>query len=295
MRRLPPLNGLRAFEATARHLSFTRAADELCVSQGAVSRHVRNLEDWLGVVLIHRTTRKLQLTEAGTALLASLSAALDQIAGTTATIMAQREELNLMVAPSFAMLWLMPRLQNRGEAIPVRLTTRAAPALFDADSFDAGILYGSGDWGDLHADLIMEEQLTPVCAAALLAGERPLTTIEDLQHQTLLHSSTDHRDWRLWLEAVGVSGIDTDQGVAFETMENALRAAESGHGVTIGDLSLIKADSLSSPLVRPFEQSIFSGYGYYFLCPPDAVEQPRIANFRNWLLDELLADNGSPR
>lgn len=290
MRRIPPLNGLRAFEATARHLSFTKAADELCVTQGAVSRHVKNLEEYLGVTLIQRNTRHLSLTDAGTTMLSGLTMAFNTIASTTATVTKQRKDFNLLVSSSFAMLWLIPRLQRFEEdaANPhVRITTRGGMIDFDRDNFDAGIIYGDGQWPGVEAELVLREHLVPVCSQALLKGDHPLTRIENLKHHTLLHPSTDHRDWRTWLQAREISDVDPDEGLAFETMDAALRAASSGHGIAISDLSLIQDELKTQWLLQPFPESFYSGRGYYLVYQRQHAEQPQFARFRHWLLEEL--------
>ena len=293
MRRIPPLNGLRAFEATARHMSFTKAADELCVTQGAVSRHVKNLEAYLGVTLIQRNTRHLKLTEAGTTMLAGLSLAFDNIANTTAAVTRQNKDLNLLVSSSIAMLWLIPRLQTFEDdpANPhVRITTRAGMIDFDGDNFDAGLLYGNGHWPGYESELVLREHLVPICAQALMQGDYPLTSLDNLKHHTLLHPSTDHRDWRLWLSANGVGDVDPDQGLAFETMDAALRAASSGHGIAISDLSLIRDELKTEWLLQPFPESFYSGFGYYLVYPSQQAQQTLISTFRSWLMEELETD-----
>lgn len=290
MRRIPPLNGLRAFEATARHLSFTKAANELCVTQGAVSRHVKNLEDYLGVTLLLRNTRQVALTDAGLSMLAGLTLAFDNIANTTAAVTRQSNDLDLLVSSSFAMLWLIPRLHTfeQGPSHPhIRITTRSGEIDFDSNHFTAGIIYGAGPWPNLEAELLMQEQLVPVCARSLLHTAPHLDSIADLQNHTLLHPSTDHRDWHLWLQANGESSVDPDKGLAFETMDAALRAASSGHGVTISDLSLIKEELESEWLLQPFPEALYTGRGYYFVYPANTSQEYQISAFREWLFAEL--------
>ena len=290
MRRIPPLNSLRAFEATARHLSFTRAADELCVTQGAVSRHVRNLEEYLGVLLIQRNTRHLNLTDAGVTMLSGLTQSFNTIANTVEAVTKQHNDLNLLVSSGFAMLWLIPRLHRFEEDSShphVRLTTRAGSISFEREYFDAGIIYGDGNWPGLQAELVFREQLIPVCSQALMKTEYPLTDLANLKHHTLLHPSTDHRDWRVWLQANEAEGVDPDQGLAFESMDAALRAASMGHGIAISDLSLIQDELASQWLLQPFPGSFYSGQGYYFVYPPEKADYPQIQRFQEWLGSEL--------
>lgn len=294
MRRIPPLNSLRAFEATARQLSFTRAADELCVTQGAVSRHVRNLEEYLGVQLILRNTRQVQLTDAGINMLSGLTQGFNVIANTVEAVTRQHNDLNLLVSSGFAMLWLIPRLQHfhADSTNPhVRLTTRAGTIRFEPEHFDAGIIYGDGNWPGVQAELVFREQLVPVCSQALMKGEYPLTDLQNLQHHTLLHPSTDHRDWRVWLKENEVSGVDADQGLAFESMDAALRAASMGHGIAISDLSLLKDEFASQWLLQPFPGSFYSGQGYYFVYSEEKADTPQIVQFRQWLQAQLTASD----
>lgn len=295
MRKLPPLNALRAFEAAARHLSFTRAADELCVTQGAISRHVRKLEDFLGVELMLRNTRQVRLSEAGVTMLHNLTHSFDVIAQTASDVgrlhgKRAHSDLNLLVSSGFAMLWLIPRLsrfQQSSEHPHLRLTTRAGNVDFDADAFDAAIIYGDGNWPGVEVELIFDEHLMPVCAPQLMQGEHPPNTWQNLAHHTLLHSSPDHRDWRTWLTLNGVGGIDPAQGLTFESMDATVRAASLGHGIAICDTRLMHEELNSSWLVTPFEQAFHSARGYYLLYPRECAQRLQIQQLKHWLHEEV--------
>lgn len=290
MRQLPPLNALRAFEASARHLSFTLAAEELHVTQGAVSRHIKLLEAHFGVPLFRRLHRGLELTERGRLLLPALSDAFDRISRAATRVTEESPDLKLKVAPSFAIRWLIPRLsgfQAERPDIQVRLTTVWFTEVdFEREGFDACIDIGDGPWPGLAADFIASEDLMPVCAPALTAGHPPLRQPADLAHHTLLHPTPDHHDWRAWLEAAGVTGVDPSGGQTFGSLDHAARAAASGLGVAMGDRALIAEDLATGRLVTPFDVVLTATSAYYFLCPKATAEEPKIAAFRRWLIAE---------
>ena len=284
---LTPLNALRAFEAVSRHRSFSKAAEELLVTQGAISRQVKKLEDALQMKLLQRTHPQLSLTESGERLFHPLSAAFASIDQTIAMMASKRGVLRLQVAPTFAIRWLMPRISSfaaDSKSLDVRITTALRYHEFDTHSFDAGILYGNGSWPGMRALCLSLECLTPVCSPNLHLGTNPIRTISDLRHHTLLHTTTvDNRDWRLWLEAVGSREIDWRQGPAFETLDLSVRAAEAGFGVSIGDLSLIADDIHEGRLVAPFEQKLMSGRGIYFVYPIRSERNSGVIEFSEWL------------
>lgn len=291
-RRLPPLLALRAFEAAARHLSFSKAADELCVTQGAVSRHVQTLEDWLGMPLFRRLTRRVELTEEGRALLPVLSESFDRIAETAARLTVRGRDLRIKVAYSFGIRWLMPRLvrfQSRHPDVQVRVTVAwdAGPDI-DPQDFDAAIAYCKAPPRDLAAVEVMPERLTAICAPALAAG---LRTPSDLAHVPLLDGCSDGHDWRMWLSAAGLPAFETfRQGAVFDAMDPALQAAVSGLGVTVADRVLAAGDIAAGRLALPFPEIEASPGGYWFVCPEGLQDRPAITAFRGWLLQEARAE-----
>ncbi len=299
-RPLPPLNALRAFEAAARHASFTRAAAELFVTQGAISRQVKALEDELGQPLFRRLARGLELTAAGRTLLEATDAAFDALAAAVARLKAPPPYLALKVMPTFGVRWLIPRLarlQIEQPDLSVRVTTvwHGAGDESGRDAYDASVGFGQGDWPGCGADLLLLEHLVPVCAPALLKGRKPLRAPVDLARQTLLHPSVDHADWRRWLGGVGVAGVDPDQGQNFDTMETTLAAAAAGYGIAIGAYELIRNELAAGLLVMPFGPMLVESGGYYLIYPPERLADPRFVRFRDWLLAEAVAQAAAAR
>lgn len=288
MRRLPSLNALRAFEAAARHLSFTRAAEELFVTQGAISRQIKALEEELGVLLFRRIHRGLELTEAGRLLLGSVSRAFELIAQVSTRLQQRQQDISIKVPPTFGIRWFIPRLthfQLLHPEIEVRVTTVwRSMQDFDPDEFDAGICFGNAPWAGQCADLLQTEHLVPVCAPTLLTGRRPLQHARDLSQHTLLHPTTDHSDWRTWLNGVGAQEVDPDQGQDFDTLETAMAAAAAGYGVAIAAYELIQEELRTGRLLLPLGRQLVSGGGYYLVYPAERLNQPRFRVFRDWLL-----------
>ena len=286
-RHLPPLNALRAFEAAARHRSFTKAAEELFVTQGAVSRQVKKLELHLGAALFLRDANTVQLTELARAILPATSLAFENISRSIEVASGARSVIRLQVAPTFAVRWLMPRLADftrKHEGIDVRASITLHPEGFDPLSFDAGIIYGDGSWPSLRSTLLSEEVLLPVCSPDLIARRGPINHTSDLKDHVLLHTSTDRRDWPLWLSEVDARDVQSYDGPAFETLDMAVRAAEAGIGIAIGDLSLIGEDIGEGKLVTPIERPYRTGRGTYFVCPKENWNQQSLSVFRQWLL-----------
>ena len=292
MRRNIPLNSLRAFEATARHMSFTLAAEELCVSQGAVSRHVNNMEQHLGVSLFQRTTRQLVLTDHGSTLFKGAGHALDVIENTTAQLFEQDTSLNLQVVPTFALHWLIPRFSHfngQGGDPMIRVTTLAAASVPDLDEehFEAAILYGDGHWPGMHVDLLLKERLTPVCSPAV---KREVVTCLNEQRSfdfQLLHNSVDRNDWNKWLSHFPIDGVDPESGITFETMDNAINAATAGHGIAIGDLSFVNEKLQANQLTTLDDNVLHSSKGYYFVCTSNILSLAKTQRFRKLLFSLL--------
>ncbi len=288
-RRLPPRNALRAFEAAARHLSFTRAAEELNVTQAAISHQVKTLEERLGVMLFRRLNRRLLLTDAGQSYLPPVRQAFDGIAAATGRLTARDSAgaLTVSVIPSFAGTWLVPKLSSfraRQPDVDVRISPSFELIDFTREDIDVAIRYGRGDWPGLRCDWLMAEELIPVCSPALLDGAAPLRTPSDLRHHTLLHD--DHRvDWRVWLMAVGIDDIDATHGPSFTDSSLVLLAAAEGQGVALGRSALAERDIAAGRLVRPFDVSVPAELAYYLVCPEATAERPKIVAFRDWLIE----------
>ena len=292
---LPPLNALRTFEAAARHLSFTRAADELHVTQAAVSHQIKALEDWLGVPLFRRMNRRLLLTEDGQRYLVSVRAAFDELtAGTQRLLAGERQGvLTVSVIPSFAARWLVPRLGRFRDAHPeidLRLAATLQNVDFTRDDVDVGIRYGAGRYPGLHVTFLMQESYFPVCAPALLDGRYPLKEPGDLCHHTLLHDEhapgQPNPEWRHWLKEAGAVEVRWDRGPVFGDASMMIQAAVAGQGVALGRNTLVVDDLAAGRLVRPFELSLPSNYAYWIVCPEHYADRPKIVAFREWLLRE---------
>ena len=296
-RKLPPLTALPAFDAAARHLSFTRAAEELNLTHGAISRAIRNIEERLGVQLFERGTRSVALTPAGTAYAAEIAAALDQISAATLIATAPRAAgvLNVSTSDGFAGRWLVPRLYRFHRAhrdIDVRVSTSGLLADFIRDGIDIAIRYGGGTYDGAVSELLSEVEVFPVCSPELLTGEHPLRKPADLRHHTLIHDGFPI-DWAMWLERAGVTGINPNSGVRFDSATYATEAAVHGEGVLLGRSTLVSADLATGRLVRPFGLELKASSNYYVVYLEGALRQRKVRAFRDWLIKESAMDNGT--
>jgi LysR family glycine cleavage system transcriptional activator len=268
-RRLPPLAALRFFAVAARTGSFTRAAEELCVTQGAVSRQVLLLEEFYGQPLFLRQARGLVLTESGQLLAQTASTALEQIARTTQVLRRRMElrELRFMM-PTCVMLWAMPlvmRLQARHPGFRIAVSTTLSHAL-DEERFDAGIVYERLDAALPRHRLLFAERLTPVCSPRMTQvaqGAQALRVPADLARSVLLHARPDHQDWRQWLDAARLDQIDPAAGLDFQTLDLSNSAAAEGYGVALGDRVIAQPAIESGRLCAPFDIDVETGYGYF--------------------------------
>ncbi len=288
--RLPSLNGLRAFEAAARHLSFTNAATELNVTQTAISHQIRRLEQELGIRLFVRQNRSLVLTPEARDYLPGVRAAFNDLRLATDRLLRKDNDhvLTISTLASMAAKWLLPRLSAFQEAHPgidVRITTSSALVDFKGGDVDAAIRYGRGRWPGLRADWLTADELFPVCSPALLGGNQPLKCPEDLAHYTLLHSSGSYDDdWRLWLTAAGLPiNISEQPGLTFDLILMTVQAAIDGIGVAMGRTSYVEADIAKGRLVVPFKITLPTDAGFYLVSPEARADPPKLAAFRQWL------------
>ncbi|WP_342107811.1 transcriptional regulator GcvA [Methylobacterium sp. SI9] len=286
-RRLPPLNAVKAFEAAARHASFTRAADELHVTHGAVSRQVQMLEAWLGAPLFERHNRRVVLTEAGTAFAAEIGAALDRIALATARQVERGRPrlLHVNALATFTLRWLIPRLsgfQRANPAIEVRLTTSNVPLAHLTEPFDVAIRGGPDARPGHVAEPFLSERRIPVCSPTLLR-RLPLAFPEELRQHTLLHAATLPRVWPDWLRAAGVPDLTPQASVTLEHFYLTLQAALDGLGVAMGPERLIADDVTAGRLVLPFAGPALPARSYYTYVPEARSEDPAIRTFCGWL------------
>ena len=296
VRRLPPLNALRAFEAAARHLSFAKAAEELSVTPAAVSHQIKGLEEQLGLKLFRRANRAIWLTEAGQACLPDLREGFDRLASGIERLRGQqaRGVLTVSVPPGFAAKWLVSRLDRfraGNPEIDVRLDANSQLSNFDRDGVDIAVRYGLGRYEGVDCRLLLCEEVSPVCSPALVEGEPPLRAPADLRHHTLLHDDIflqdePYPDWRMWLQAAGVRDLESDRGPRFSSSELALQAAIDGHGVALGRSVMVEADLAAGRLVRPFALSYPVAFAYYLVAPIGWPERPKVAAFGRWLMAE---------
>ncbi len=302
MRRLPPLNAIRAFEAAGRHLSFTLAADELNVTPAAISQQVRNLEDSLGVPLFRRLTRALRLTDAGQAALPVLSEGFDRLEDGIDHIRCEEDDgiLTVSSAPSFAAKWLVRRLPDFAERHPdirVRLDPSLHLADFERDNVNIAIRYGRGDYPGLRTDFLMPVDISPVCSPKLLSGPNPLLQPADLVHHTLLQTdwtiaSSSDDGWAMWLLCAGIDTVDPTSGALFTTDDLTAEAALQGHGVALVARSLVADEIAAGRLVWPFDLIVKSDFNFYIVCPERTADAPKNAAFREWLLEQAkIEDN----
>ena len=292
-RQIPPLTALRAFEAAGRHLSFTKAADELHVTQAAISHQVKSLEKYLGLKLFRRLNRTLVLTDAGQLYLPPLTDAFEGITRATHRLRQHlgRARLTVSVLPSFAAGWLVPRLgrfRQRCPDVDLRIDPTNSLTDFRRDDVELGILYGRGNYPGLRTDRLMREEFFPVCSPRLLEGPAPLRDPADLTHHTLLHDDMTV-DWRTWLLAAGVEGVDAERGITVTDSSMLLRAAIAGQGVALAR-SVLAADEIASGrLVRPFDVDVPTEYAYYLAYPEKSADQSNVVAFREWILEEARA------
>jgi len=282
----PPLNALRVFEAAARHRSFTRAAEELSVTQGAVSQQIRGLEDVLGVRLFRRGPRGLALTESGEQYAGAVAAALRTIAEATAAIRPDPGAASLTVSclPSFAHKWLAPRIGRftaRHPGIALRVHTSFAVVDLDHDGIDCAIRHGPGGYRGLHAELLLTEELTPMCAQAL-AGS--LAVPADLRGATLIQDFGT--PWASWLQAAGLDPEEMRMGPEFLDSSMAMQAAADGQGVILGHTALAHDDLAAGVLVAPFPLRVPYDCAHWFVCRPGDRRRAALRAFHRWLRDE---------
>ena len=288
--RLPSLNGLRAFEAAARHLSFTNAATELNVTQTAISHQIRRLEEELGIRLFVRQNRALALTPQAKDYLPGVRAAFNDLRLATDRLLRKDNDhvLTVSTLASLAAKWLLPRLSAFQEAHPgidVRITTSTALVDFRSGDVDAAIRYGRGHWPGVRADWLTADELFPVCSPALLTGNRPLRSPQDLADHTFLHTSGGYDDdWRLWLTAAGLpADISKLPGLTFDLILMTVQAALDGIGVAMGRTSYVEADIAKGRLVVPFKITLPTDAGFYLVSPEGRADTPKLAAFRQWL------------
>jgi LysR family glycine cleavage system transcriptional activator len=289
--RLPSVAGLTAFESAARHLNFRRAAEELHVTQGAVSQQVRQLEEQLGVALFARVRQRVVLTGAGTRYLREVRRILQDLGEVTHQAMAtgDKEILNLASVPTFAIKWLVPRLPRFFAAQPalnLNLVSRSAPFDFDAEPFDAAIHYGEASWPGAITTPLMPEEMQAVCSAAYRRRLR-LRTVADLSRATLLQQFTRPSAWEDWFAHAGIAPVNAYHGPRFDSFNMILEAVEAGLGAALLPRFLVAPGLQDGRLVTLSDKVLPSTRGYHFVCPERNADLPAVTVFRDWLLAQL--------
>jgi LysR family glycine cleavage system transcriptional activator len=292
--RRPPLNPLRAFEAAARHMSFTGAARELNVTQVAVSRHIRALEQYLEIALFERNHRSIKLTESGERLFPSINRALDEIdrAVSAISMRGRRDVLSVHTHTTFGQRWLIPRLQrfhDRFNSIEIRLTASADPAI-DRPDMQAVIRTGNGQFDGCDSKFLAPIELIPVCAKSLVRPDGDPVSVADVNRHTLLHSLARPNDWATWLASAGVRHIDPSRGLKFENSVLAYEAALQGIGIAMGVRVLVAQYLRLGSLVAPFGHTVPLGIGYYLLTPRGRPLPTGLRHFHDWLVEEINSE-----
>lgn len=294
---LPALRTLRIFECAARHLNWTRAAQELHLTHGAVSLQVKALEQELGIRLFERQGKKTWLTDAGQQLALGVRDALDALAATVTRVRerASGNVLTLSVLPSFAAAWLVGRLGGflaRHPDVEFNLQSSIGLADFRNDGVDVAIRWGNGPWPGLRCEKLLDDELFPVLSPRL--SRRKLKLPSQLLELPLIRIKQQQRlnDWSRWFAAAGVAAAEPRRGAVFDDTELALRAAAQGQGVVLARSSLAGGRLAAGELIAPFALRIPAYYAYYLVCPESHAEKPSVQWFRTWLIEELA--NSSP-
>lgn len=291
---LPPLGSLRAFEAVARRLSFTRAADELHVTPGAVSQQIRQLEALVGHRLFMRTRRSVALTEMGMRMLPDVQAGLENLARAVQShsSLAGDRSLTISVAPSFASKWLLPQLADFTEKYPeieLRVSATVALADLDHDGVDLAIRLGRGPYPNVRAEPLFGESLTPLCSPKLMKTKGRMPSPEDLRKHKLIHDTSipgenEQSSWRKWLDFAGAGTVPHHRGLRFSLAELAMQAAIDGAGVVLGRTVLAEADLASGRLVRPFNIMLPLDATYFLVLPKHRPIRREVLRFREWIM-----------
>lgn len=299
-RKIPPLNPLRAFEVSARLMSFTKAAEELFVTPSAVSHQVKSLEANLGIALFIRDSKTLTLTPAGKAYLPGVQEAFRQLA--VATYQLHREQsspaLKINLPPTFAVKWLIPRMRGFAQALPgldLKISTSKHMVDFTRDDVDMEVRYGRGVYAGLQAELCLPVDVIAVCSPALQQGAHPVRELSDLRQHVLLHDDSTYDDvsnpnWAAWLAHMGMHDIDTSRGPAFWPSHLVIDAAIDGQGVALVKKNWVQQDLAAGRLVRLFpDLSLPVEHAYYLVYPQERSTDARIQSFVQWMRQELAA------
>lgn len=298
-RKIPSPIALRAFESAARHLSFTRAADDLNVTQAAISHQIKQLESELGVPLFIRLTRRLLLTNEGQTLYSSVYDAFDLVENAVEEIISGvgNDFLNISLTTYFSSKWLTIRLSRFWALHPnldLRLHHSVNPGVFERGDIDLAITWGLDDRANLESSPLLRSHVVPVCSPELITNERPLDNLLDLYKHTLLHEN-DYSMWTLWLERAGIQEVQLKRGSTMDDANVVLQAAIDGQGVALGSDVLCADDLASGRLVMPFSSAYSIPYSYYVVYKPDALKRKNVRKIYDWLMSEarITPDHGA--
>jgi LysR family glycine cleavage system transcriptional activator len=291
MLRLPPLNALRAFEAAGRHLSFKQAAIELCVTQGAVSRHIINLEGHLGVRLFNRAHRQVSLTPEGAAYLQETRDAFLRISHATEQAQSRPGEgtLRIKAPPTCSIRWLVPRLGRFHALHPdvaVQVTTSHDPLDFERDDVDVGVHYGETVAESWRCERLFNEVLVPICHRKLLGGRKKHLSAQEIAGQVLLHSIRRPADWRMWFDAAGIKGVGATQELTFENSTMTFQGAVDGLGIAIAQKALVMDDIAAGRIVVPSGIEVRNPVAYYLAFPAAKEKSATVRSFRAFIAGE---------
>ena len=300
----PGLRSLRAFDAAANHLSFTKAADEMGVTPAAISHQIKELEEQLRITLFVRTSRTMRLTREGEILYTAAHESIEVLTRAVHRIkrLENRNQIRVTSTPSVAAKWLVPRLDGFLAAVPgadVRIDVSSALVDFDRDDIDVAIRFGAGKYPGLRSDLLFRDSLSPVCNPAIITKEKPLRTPRDLLRHTLIHLDWDAGslwpNWRMWMQAAGIMDFDDKRGLHFSQTSLGIQAALDGQGVALGDSNLVADDLAAGRLVKPFELSLKapSAFSYHLITRLDTKDAPIVNAFRDWCLAEAQTGRDS--
>lgn len=298
---LPPLNALRAFDAAARHLSFSKAANELNVTPAALSHQIRGLEEFLDLKLFDRMTRQVALTDAGELIQPDIRDAFVSLRRAIRRLERQRDDKTIVVSagPAFTAKWLAPRLNRFAFAHPdidLRISANAAREDFERDNIDASIRFGTEAPPELFMEFLLSESVTPMCSPSLLEGDGAVHTPQDLSRAVLIHDDSlsaigPHTPvWKDWLEAAGVRGVDAERGLRFNLADHAIDAAVAGSGFVLAHRVIAQRDLALGNLVAPFELELPVRESFRFACLKGRENERTILLFREWLAEEIAAE-----
>lgn len=290
------LTALATFVKVSKHLSFTKAAKELYLSQGAVSVQIKQLEEELGFRLFHRKVRKIFLTREGERLLKTVEPALTRIQASIESIRSNDEVNRLTVSTisSFAAKWLIPKIsdfQHEYPQLTLRVHTGDKPVDFMADQIDCAIRFGKGKYPGMNTTLLADEIYFPVCHPDLRGSKKPLKNPEDIRRFTLLHDvfskGGSNLSWENWAESMGIEGLDFNRGIHYDQADYAIQAAIAGQGVALGRMSLVGNDLRGGLLVPLFDHKIKSNFSYYFVYPEEYATNQGINQFKQWITQKM--------